>query len=61
MGSGLDGSNDTGLKFVSRPGAEPIVWDTHTEYEYYNIVNVNIIYIKARLQETEYDANNANN
>ncbi len=31
MGSGPDGSNDTGLKFVSRPGAEPIVSDTHTD------------------------------
>ncbi len=44
MGSGPDGSNDTILKFVSRPGAEPIrVSDTqththtHTEYGYYNI------------------------
>ncbi len=38
-GSGLDGSNDTILKFVSRPGAEPIECQTHThtEYGYYNI------------------------
>jgi hypothetical protein len=34
-----DGSNDAGLKFVSRPGAEPIdcPTHTHTEYVYYNI------------------------
>ncbi len=45
MGSGPDGSNDTILKFVSRPGAEPIECQTrkltnthtHTEYGYYNI------------------------
>ncbi len=30
-GSGPDGSNDTGLKFISRPGAEPIESDTLTE------------------------------
>ncbi len=35
-GSGPDGSNDTGLKFVSCPGAEPIEF-RHTEYVYYNI------------------------
>ncbi len=29
-GSGLDGSNDTILKFVSHPGAEPIECQTHT-------------------------------
>jgi hypothetical protein len=29
-GSGTDGSNDTGPKFVSRPGAEPIECQTHT-------------------------------
>jgi hypothetical protein len=28
-GSGPDGSNDTILKFVSRPGAEPIECQTH--------------------------------
>jgi hypothetical protein len=31
-GSGPDGSNDTGLKFVWCPGAQPVVWDTHTKY-----------------------------
>jgi hypothetical protein len=40
-GSGHAGSNDTGLKSVSRPGAESIECQTHThthtEYEYYNI------------------------
>ncbi len=42
-GSGPDGSNDTILQFVSRPGAEPIECQTHTqththtEYGYYNI------------------------
>jgi hypothetical protein len=42
-GSGPDGSNDTILKFVSRPGAEAIECqththtNTHTEYGYYNI------------------------
>ncbi len=39
--SGPDGSNDTSLKFVSCPGAEPIECQTptptHTEYGYYNI------------------------
>ncbi len=38
-GSGPDGSNDTGLKIISRPVAELIECQTHThtEYEYYNI------------------------
>jgi hypothetical protein len=38
-GSGSDGSNDIILKFLSRPGAEPIEYQTHThtEYGYYNI------------------------
>jgi hypothetical protein len=30
MDSGPDGSNDTGFKFVSCPGAEPIECQTHT-------------------------------
>ncbi len=37
-GSGHAGSNDTGLKSVSRPGAEPIECQTHTQ-------NTSIIYI----------------
>ncbi len=51
VGSDHAGSNDTGLKFVSRPGAEPIECQTRThththtererererENEYYNI------------------------
>ncbi len=38
-GSGPDGSDDTSLKFVSCPGAEPIECQTHTHTEYgnYNI------------------------
>ncbi len=52
MGSGPDGSNDTILKFVSRPGAEPIecqthkLTHTHTEYGYYNIDNKNMQYMQ---------------
>jgi hypothetical protein len=38
-GSGHAGSNDTGLKSVSRPGAEPIECQTHTQ-------NTSIIYIE---------------
>ncbi len=46
---GPDGSNDTGLKFVSRPGTEPIECQTHTQntciifinMQYINILNGN--------------------
>ncbi len=54
-GSGLDGSDDTILKFVSRPGAEPIECQTHThthtEYGYYNIDFFSNIKLKLKLKK----------
>ncbi len=37
-GSGPDGSNDTSLKFVSRPGAEPIESQAHTQTQNTDII-----------------------
>ncbi len=37
-GSGPDGSNDTSLKFVSGPGAEPIECQTHTHTQNTDII-----------------------
>jgi hypothetical protein len=38
VGSGHAGSNDTGLKSVSRPGAEPIECQTHTHTQNTSII-----------------------
>ncbi len=37
-GSGPDGSNDTGLKFISRPEAELIECQTHTHTQNTSII-----------------------
>ncbi len=38
VGSGSDGSIDTGLKFISRPEAEPIKGQTHTHTQNTSII-----------------------